>query len=168
MVLKKPHLLLNFSNSRKLLNDLRDMNLIGQEASEAIELEIIRNVKLLFELGESHYNFARQLNRSHWRQKVSRFYYGAYNIRRSLSLFNSGHFSTESSDHNKTELPGELNNAETYQTRLHDLRVDRNLADYDHTASEEDLLIPLDEFESIVMDFIRDSRIFLIEKGVTL
>lgn len=166
MVLKKPHLLLASSNSRKLLSEIR--HIIGQQAIEAIESEIENNVKLLFILGESHYEFARQLNRIHWRQRISRFYYGAYNIRRALNLYNDGSFSTESSDHKKTELPSNLNNSATYQTRLHDLRADRNLADYDHTAVETDLIITQDEVELFVTNFIQDSRIFLTSQGLTL
>lgn len=166
MGLKSPHLLLASSNSHQMLANLR--HILDPTACNAIQSEINVNVKLLFELGESHHAFAKQLLNQYWRQRISRLYYGAYNVRRAVNLHESGSFRTDVDDHKKTELPSGLNNASTYTIRLRDLREDRNLSDYDHTALESDLVLTQDEAELIVTDFIADAKAYLVSRGVTL
>jgi hypothetical protein len=146
--LKSPHLLLASSNPRQMLTNLS--HILDRNACDAIQSEIDANVQLLFSLGESHYMFAKQLTRQHWRQRVSRFYYGAYNVRRAVSLHESGSYSTDVKDHAKTQLPTELENSDTYKNQLHVLRDDRNLSDYDHTAIEDDLVLTQSEVETLV------------------
>lgn len=104
MGLKSPHLLLASSNSHRMLTNLR--HILDQAACNAIQSEIDQNAKLLFHLGESHYLFAKQLGRQHWRQRISRFYYGAYNIRRAVSFHENGSFGTEVDDHKKQNFLG--------------------------------------------------------------
>jgi hypothetical protein len=142
--------------------------ILDPAACTAIENEINANVKLLFKLGESHYMFAKELGRQHWRQRISRFYYGAHNVRRAISLHENGSFGTEVDDHKKTELPSSLNNASTYTNQLKVLRDDRNLSDYDHTATEIDLVLTQNETEVFVTDFLRDARLFLESRGVVV
>jgi hypothetical protein len=166
MGLKSPHLLLASSNSRKMLANL--CYILDATACTAIENEINKNTKLLFDLGESHYLFAKQLSKQHWRQRISRFYYGAYNIRRAVSLHENGSYGTEVDDHKKTQLPDTLNNASTYKNRLGTLRDDRNLSDYDHIAIETDLVFSQDDTEIFVRDFMNDVRIYLLSKGLSL
>lgn len=166
MGLKSPHLLLASSNSHRMLTNLR--HILDQAACNAIQSEIDQNAKLLFHLGESHYLFAKQLGRQHWRQRISRFYYGAYNIRRAVSFHENGSFGTEVDDHKKTELPRSLNNSSTYTNQLRVLRDDRNLSDYDHTAVEDDLVLSQDESEAFVEGFLSDARAYLISRGVAL
>ena len=166
MGLKSPHLLLASSNACQMLANLR--HILDADACNAIQNEINENVKLLFELGESHHTFATQLAKQYWRQRISRFYYGAYNIRRAVNLHENGSFRTDVDDHKKTELPSGLNNFNTYSIRLRDLREDRNLSDYDHTAREADLVLTQDEAESIVTDFLDDARIYLASRGVAI
>jgi hypothetical protein len=166
MGLRSPHLLLASSNSHQMLANLR--HILDSAAFDAIQSEITLNVRLLFELGESHHAFARQLPMQHWRQRISRLYYGAYNVRRAVNLHENGAFRTDVDDHKKTELPSNLNNASTYSVRLRDLREDRNLSDYDHTAVELDLVLTQNEAELIVTDFITDARTYLVGRGVIL
>lgn len=166
MGLKSPHLLLASSNSRQMLANLR--HILDTTGCDAIQSEINVNVKLLFELGKSHHVFARQLSQQYWRQRISRLYYGAYNVRRAVNLHENGSFRTDIDDHKKTELPSGLNNASTYSIRLRDLREDRNLSDYDHTAIESDLVLTQDEAELIVTDFLDDASRYLVSRGVTL
>ena len=166
MGLKPPHLLIASSNPHRMLTNLS--HILDEAACTAIQNEINANVKLLFQLGESHYMFAKELGRQHWRQRISRFYYGAYNVRRAISLHENGSFGTEVDDHKKTALPNALNNAHTYTNQLKVLREDRNLSDYDHTATESDLVLTQNESEAVVRDFIEDARFFLENRGVVV
>ncbi len=134
-----------------------------------IEQEIHKNTKELFELGEEHYNFAKQTAKVHWRQRISRFYYGAYNVRRAVQLCYKGIYSTDSSDHKKiSELPDSFRNIDTYKNKLKTLRDDRNLADYDHSVSENELVFTQEEYEQLVTNFINDAHTFLQQQGVSL
>jgi hypothetical protein len=166
MGLKPPHILLASSNPLKMLSNLQ--HILDADAYNSLKNEIDENVKSLFELGESHYLFAKQLTRQHWRQRISRFYYGAYNVRRSISLHENGSYGTEVDDHKKTSLPNGFNNSSTYSIQLHTLRDDRNLSDYDHTAVELDLVITQDEAEILVADFLHDARTYLTNRGFIL
>ena len=121
---------------------------------------------MLFVLGEEHYRFAVQIPGKHWRQKISRFYYGAYNVRRAVRLRYDGGYSTDLSDHKKPDLPDKFPDKNTYEVQIKTLRDDRNLADYDHTADEADLVIALSDAERLVDDFIKDARDFLAAQGV--
>lgn len=166
MSLKSPHILLASSNSNKMLSNLRSF--LDHPSCERIQEEINKNVKLLFELGLYHYDFAKSLQKRDWRQRISRFYYGAYNLRRAIRLHESGSFSTEVDDHKKNQLPDDFNNASTYAVQLPILRDDRNLADYDHTAVESDLVLTQEDVEILVKDFFIDSRAYLTSRGVLL
>ncbi len=166
MILRSPHLLLASSNPHRMLANLS--HILDPDACNRIRHEIDMNVKLLVDLGESHYAFAKQLSRQYWRQRVSRFYYGAYNVRRAINLHERGVFRMDVEDHRKIDLPSGLSNHSTYKIRLQELRDDRNLSDYDHTAAESDLLIAQDDAEQIVEGFISDSKIYLSKKGVSL
>jgi hypothetical protein len=150
-----------------MLENIR--HILDVSAATAIENEIEKNTKEIFALGEEHYNFAKHTPKSHWRQRISRFYYGAYNVRRAIQLYHSGIYSTDSSDHKKIDqIPESLNNIDIYKVKLRSLREDRNLADYDHSASENDLLLTQDDYEQFVTNFINDVRTFLKDKGVSL
>ncbi len=163
--LREPHFLLVSSNPLKLMKNLSGVLAASQlkKIDRAISLESA----LLFRLAESHFHFATAIPAVEWRQKVSRFYYAAYNAKRAVSLRFDGSFSTESSDHQKiSSLPASLPNTATYQNRLTGLRDDRNLADYSHLATEADLVMPVPDAEAMVRDFMRDCRSFLSGAGV--
>jgi hypothetical protein len=164
---KSPHLLRAAANVRQLQKNL--VNVVDAAAIGAIEAEICANVVQLYRLGRQHYSFAiRQHNRS-WRQKISRLYYGAYNVSRAVRLCVSGEFSDDSSDHKKIgALPGDFPNQATYANRLSVLRDDRNLCDYDHTALLADLLLDVDSSVRLVDDFLLDARSYLRNRGVTV
>ncbi|RJP19036.1 MAG: hypothetical protein C4527_27900 [Candidatus Omnitrophota bacterium] len=167
MGLKSPHILLAASNTLQMLENIKQI--LNQDALNAVQVEIDKNVIELFSLGEAHYLFAKQTDKRYWRQRISRFYYGVYNIRRSIQLHFSGVYTTDISDHKKIDvLPDQFPNASQYRQRLKDLREDRNLADYDHTASENDLLFTQDKWEFLVSAFLADARDFLKGRGITL
>lgn len=165
--LKEPHLFNASPNPIRLIRNLE--GILSQNELDKIRQEVLSNVVSLFRLGETHYLFARSLDPANWRQRVSRFYYGAYNVRRAVALKNNGNFSTDSSDHkNVDSIPDKMANASVYKIKLVNLRDDRNLADYSHLAQERDLLLPQAECEILVTDFIRDARTYLESDGVIL
>lgn len=164
--IREPHLLLA-GNPYRTIRNLG--GIIDSQAITAITKELEKNVINLFQLGESHYIFSSSINRSEWRQKVSRLYYAAYNVKRSVPLMHDGNFSTDSSDHKNIDyLPDSFKDIATYKVKLKNLRDDRNLADYSHLAVESDLLIPTNDAHELVTNFINDSRDFLKSKGVNL
>jgi hypothetical protein len=157
--------LLAGKNPKEVIENLR--GILSQRQLTLIQRAVDTNVRQLFVLGESHFNFAISAQQSEWRQIVSRLYYAAYNIRRAVSLKHSGQFSTDSSDHkNIGEIPDAFNNASTYKNKLKTLRDDRNLADYSHVAIESDLVIPIADAKAFVTAFISDARIFLKGQGL--
>jgi hypothetical protein len=102
-----------------------------------------------------------------WRQKISRLYYAAYNVRRSVVLKSSGAFSTDSSDHkNVDQLPDVLDNRESHIVNLRNLREDRNLADYSHLATIGDLVIAPADALQFAGQFLGDCRKFLLQQSV--
>ncbi len=167
MAIKSPHILQASSNTRKMLENLR--HFLDTSACNAIQQEIDKNVKALFLLGEEHFQFAKQTPKKLWRQRISRLYYGAYNVRRAVVLHNDGIYRTDASDHkNMHNIPDTFPNKDKYKIQLVTLRDDRNLADYDHDAGEPDLILSQDTAETLVADFIKDARNFLKNRGVNV
>ncbi len=135
----------------------------------AIEASINANVSQLYVLGRRHYLFAARQGNRDWRQKISRLYYGAYNVSRAVRLCVHGEYSTEVGDHKKVDsLPDDFPNKNTYANRLTVLREDRNLCDYDHAADQQDLVYGLDDSKEMVEKFLRDSRKYLKGRGVNV
>lgn len=164
--MKSPHILLA-GNCQKVRANL--LHLLSADSVRAIDDEIAANARGLFELGEQHYSFAISLGRSHWRQTISRAYYGAFGIVRSVRLFVDGHYSTESNEHKKIDgLPHDFPNRATYSVQLPVLRDDRNLCDYDHTATEAELVIPREDAVTLVASLIQDARSYLHSRGLTV
>ncbi len=142
-------------------------HLLDTAGLTALEKETHANVVALFHLGNDHFTFASGLSPQAWRQRISRYYYGAYNIARAVRLADSGVFSTDSSDHKRVgELPSSLANHQTYLNRLPVLRDDRNLCDYDHSAVETDLAIPVVDAEQLVRELESDARTWLVSRGI--
>ena len=163
--MKSPHLRLASGNPQKLVRNIE--HLISQRAVNALNREIRSNVAGLFRLGEGHFSFAEGLALTEWRQIVSRSYYGAYNVARSIRLHHAGLYLTDSSDHKKIgDLPDGFPNRNTYTNRLSILREDRNLCDYDHAADETELVIAVPDALNLVRDFIADARAHLRRNGV--
>ncbi|MCK6473496.1 MAG: hypothetical protein L6R28_17365 [Planctomycetes bacterium] len=133
---------------------------------EKIDREIKKNIQALFALGEHHLQFALAVDRRHWRQKTSRFYYAALNIKRAVSLCYDGRFSTDSSDHKVVgSLPRDFPDANAYAIKLPNLRDDRNLSDYGHVAEEGDLVLPLAESEVVVQALTQHAKKYLQDLG---
>jgi hypothetical protein len=165
--LKSPHILLAANNCKKVRTNLAQI--LDAKAIKAIDDEITRNVAGLFEFGLAHYTFAMSLAETEWRQCVSRLYYAAYNMGRSIRLFKDGHFSTEISDHRKVDdFPQDFPNRSRYANQLVILREDRNLCDYDHTATETDLVISRIDALVLVDQLANDARTYLAHYGVKL
>lgn len=165
--LKEPHLFNAGSNPLKVIKNLAGI-LVVEELNK-LRVEIEANVVGLFRLGESHFEFAQSIDPKHWRQRISRLYYGAYNVRRSVQLRYDGSFSTESSDHSRIDsLPNEIANLATYKVKLQNLRDDRNLADYNHLATQGDLIVSANDYQTFVGAFINDAKSYLVSGGIVL
>lgn len=164
--MKKSHIL-NLGNPRKVKDNLIDV--LDEAALEKIETEIRQNVLGLYNLGYQHYSFANKQSPAHWRQRVSRLYYAAYNISRSLRLFVKGIYSQDVKDHQKfNELPDDFPSKDRYVNQLEILREDRNMCDYDHTSRAGDLVLGTSIATSLVKDFLNTAKSYLIDKGVEL
>lgn len=165
--MKSPHLLLASGNARRLKKELTGV--LGPEALEAIEREIRENVRGLLRLGEKHLSFADGLAARDWRQAVSRSYYACYAVSRALRLEVDGYYSTESADHKRVgELPSDFPNRARLKNQLATLREDRNLADYDHTATPGDLVFPVSDAMEIARDLTNHAKQYLVARGVQL
>jgi hypothetical protein len=165
--LNSPHILLASNNPLQMIHNLQHL----LEAAEIAKLtaDIDRNVALLFSLGREHFSFAANLESRFWRQKISRLYYAVYNYRRAVMLKYSGHFSTESSDHNTiNDLPKDIENRDFNIVALKNLREDRNLSDYSHLAKQGDLVTKPDDALAFAKQFELDCRKYLLDRGVTL
>lgn len=144
-------------------------NILSTAEIDKIKQSLLREITLLHSLGMSHFQFARSLEAREWRQRSSRFYYAAYNVKRALSLCDNGKFSTDVSDHQQIDsLPLKLANYATHSTLLKNLRDDRNIADYSHLATVGDLIIQPTDAESVVANFINDVNQYLQTAGVKL
>lgn len=165
--LTEPHVLLAAGNLNKLIRNLA--GIISDVEIEKIQSAVNNEVAALFQLGLTHYDFAISLDKVQWRQRVSRLYYAAYNVKRAVQLCDNGVYSTDSSDHQKIDqLPDSLPNAATYRVKLKNMRDDRNLADYSHLGKEADLLIKPEDMQRAVADFIADSKSYLRARSVAL
>jgi hypothetical protein len=143
--------------------------ILDQAALDRIEAEIRANAKALYRLGRQHYLFALRQPSPHWRQRVSRLYYAAYNVSRAVRLFVSGTYSTEVKDHHKfKELPGDFPSKDRYANKLEILREDRNMCDYDHACCASDLVLGTIQSTSLVKEFLYAARSYLSVRGLKL
>jgi hypothetical protein len=165
--MKSPHLLLASGSPRKLKAELAGILPAG--ALAAIEDEIRENVRGLYRLGLRHFAFASGPACKDWRQCVSRLYYACYAVSRSLRLEVQGQYSRESDDHKRVGLlPDNFPKREQFKNQLDALREDRNLADYDHTGTDKDLVFSVADATAIAQDFIDEAKKYLLAQGVTL
>ena len=144
-------------------------HLLAPAALQALDDDIQLNVRQLYLLGRAHFTFAKRLAPRNWRQTVSRSYYAAYNVSKSIRLHVSGTYSSETTDHSRIgDLPGSFPTKSTYANQLAVLRRDRNLSDYDHTVGEADLVLGRTATVELVESFLRDARLFLRGLGVPI
>jgi len=161
-----PHVLL-IGNPYSAINNLQ--GILVEAELEKIRIAVKKEVRLLYSLGQDHFQFAKSISHNTWRQKVSRLYYAAYNTRRAIQLQDSGKYSTDVSDHKEIDnLPQNLNRRTIHGSMLKQLRDDRNLADYSHLGKAEDLFTTTQELEEMVEGFIEDCKSYLIAAGITL
>ena len=72
-------------------------------------------------------------------------------------------------DHKRIgEFPDDFPNSNTFATGLEGLRDDRNLADYNHDATENDLLMVPGDVETLVTEFRAEANKYLTDHGITL
>jgi len=162
--MKSPHILLLKKNVVDLKRELAGV--LNKGSARAFDREIRRNVIQLFHLGKNHLDFARSTRPPHWRQVVSRCYYGAYSVSKAVRLAVSGQYSQEVKDHEKvSDLPDDFPDKSTYANRLRLLRDDRNLCDYDHTAVEADLGLSSVDTLVIVSNFVQHASKYLRGRG---
>lgn len=165
--MKSPHILLAASNCRRMLDNLKGV--LDGSACSSLESEIHRITVALFHFGEEHFTFGKSINRVHWRQKISRYYYGAYNVKRAIQLHVNGVYNEDVSDHKNIDVfPDAFPNKSTYKIQLVTLRNDRNIADYGFESQESDLVIPVLDAEALIESFVRDSKTYLSKRGVML
>ena len=158
--MRSPHILLLNKNVAELKRELG--RVLSKESTKAFDAEVRKNVVQLFTLGERHFEFAKTISAIHWRQVVSRSYYGVYNVSRALRLAVSGQYSQDIKDHEKIgDLPDNFPDKSTYANRLRLLKDDRNLCDYDHTAVETDLGINRVDTITLVGNFVLHARDYL-------
>ena len=159
--------ILNLGNPRKVKHNLS--HILNNDALQAIEEEIEENVHALYKLALTQFRFAKKQPPVHWRQKISRLYYAAYNGSKATRLYINGEFSTDVKDHKKVGgLPDDFPQKATYSNQLSVLREDRNLADYDHASSAGDLTNSTTESLIIVTNFLLDVHSYLSAKGLPL
>lgn len=165
--MRSPHILLATGNVARMRANL--VHLLDAPAVSALDAAISANVVGLFRLGEYHFSFGASQPTSDWRQRVSRLYYGAYNVQRAIRLHETGSYSTDSTDHKKiNELPGGFPRSSFFAVQLPVLREDRNLCDYDHSAVESDLAISVADAVDLVRELINEGRAYLASRGVVL
>lgn len=164
--MRSPHLL-NLGNARKVKENLS--GILDVAALDKVEAEIVANTIALFNLGRSHHYFALRQSPRYWRQKISRLYYAAYNVSRSVRLFVKGEYSTEVKDHqNYDNLPADFPTRARYVNQLAVLREDRNTCDYDHLCHASDLVLGSPKATALVNDFVHDARNYLRGKGLNV
>lgn len=158
---------LSIGNPKKILVSLT--GLINEDQLEILNEEHRRHSKAMFDLGLYHFRFAASLHTSHWRQRVSRLYYGAYNGSKAIRYLVDGSHSTEVSDHKKVgNLPDDFPDHETFGVRLKELREDRNTCDYNHAANAGDLFILQNDAVDLVRNFLRTTKGYLNSRGLDI
>lgn len=164
--MRSPHILLVQANWQKIRENLRGT--VGPRSLKNIDKALKVQTKELYKFGKYHYDFAISLSTTHWRQIISRLYYAAYNVSRGVRFAEDASYTTESIDHAKIDkLPEKFPNKDRYQTQLKDLRTDRNLSDYDHTADQLELLISVQDAIILVGEFLSDAKTYLLtNKGI--
>lgn len=163
--MKSPHILLLRKNLVELKQELG--GILSKKSLKAFDDEVRKNVVQLFGLGNEHLTFANSLPAAQWRQVISRAYYAAYSVSKSVRLAVHGHYSQEVKDHDKVgDLPDDFPDRNTFANRLRLLRDDRNLCDYDHTAVEGDLSSTRVDTLALVTDLANRARVYLYARGI--
>ncbi|KQZ97362.1 hypothetical protein ASD74_09240 [Rhizobium sp. Root564] len=158
---------LKIGNHRKI-SDIYS-HFMNSSEIDKIRLEISRHTASIYHLSLHHYTFAASIPKRQWRQRVSRLYYAGYNASKAIRFDNDGSHSTDVKDHSKVGLlPDRFPNKATYENELKNLREDRNSCDYDHLSTITDLLAKPNEYQNLILQFLRDTHDYLSARGNTL
>jgi hypothetical protein len=131
-----------------------------------INAEIQKHTRLIFDLAFEHYTFSVSLRKKQWRQRISWLYYASYNASKAVRFDHDGNHSTDVKDHSKVGLlPDGFPDKATYENELKNLREDRNSCDYDHLATKNDLLKQPDDYQVLVLNFLRHAHDHLTARG---
>jgi len=148
-----------------MLENLRA--LLEDNSYEKLETKFKEDVLGMINLGETHLDFALRTPERHWRQTISRLYYSAYILTRAVRLYCTGKYSTEVSDHRKVgEFPNDFPTKSTYAVKLNVLRDDRNLCDYDHTITQNDLAQGVEDWRTDIRNLQLEIVDYLRIKGL--
>lgn len=163
--MKNSSLLNAAPNPRKMIDHLK--SLLDHDSQELLEEKLNDEVISLQQLGENFLKFAMTAHNEHWRHIISRLYYSAYHYTKAIKLHHSGQYSTDITEHKKiVNLPGDFPKKDAYSLKLSALRSDRNLCDYDHTISINDLAQSIDDWKVSVKEFSEESKTYLRAKGL--
>jgi len=158
---------LKAGNHKKIISNYS--SILDPIEIEKIISEAKSHTRLMYELGLDHYCFAKKAQKKQWRQRVSRLYYAGYNVSKAIRFECDGSFSTEVKDHSKVgDLPENFPDKATFLNEFKNLREDRNSADYDHLARKADLLKKPEEYEALVLSFLRHAHDHLANRGTIL
>jgi len=152
-------------NVRKTIRCLQ--GILEPNELEKIDKALAANVRQFLTLANSHLRFARRAEGpASWRQRVSRAYYACYAASRAVRLGVFARYSQETDDHKRAgDLPKDFPDLERWQDVLIKLRGDRNLADYDHTATQRTLENTSADYVRMTGEFLAASRDYLRAKG---
>lgn len=152
-------------NPRKVIRCLK--GIVSEAELNKIEEELKKHIKKLVRLGEAHLRYANNLNGAgSWRQRVSRAYYACYSLSKAIRLAEDGIYSTDSSDHKKIgSLPNDFDDKPTWENKLTQFRADRNIADYDHSATEKELEVTSGTYLSDATLFTKKAKEYLKGKS---
>jgi hypothetical protein len=121
-------------------------------------------------LAQAHLRIVRRRPVLDWRTRVSRAYYASYNASRAVRFFVYGQVANDVEDHKRVgELPNDFPDRDTWSTRLTDMRVDRNTADYDPWPDSRVGLKSRPEVNAQrAREFWRAALLYLKARGVQL
>lgn len=164
--MNEPHFL-RAGNARRIKRNLQGV--VDASALDAIESCLCENVRQLFELARQHLSLATKLTATHWRHSVSRAYYAAYSAARAVRLYTTGEYSTDVKDHQRfDQLPDDFPQRERFANQLSVLRDDRNLSDYDHSATAEELVLGRSDSIALAREFLDEAKGYFSSKGLRL
>lgn len=166
---KRPHIL-ELGNHAEVLRLLKKM--AGKSKFNWYHDNVRETGRSWFLLAAQHLRVAHRLDGQprNWRAVVSRSYYAAYNVSRTVRYLVNGFVKFDASDHTIVgDLPKDFPQRALWSTFLVDLRKDRNIADYEPWAGVRATLsqeprITLDK----VKQFTKESKEYLRTKGIKI
>lgn len=166
---KRPQIL-ELGNHAKILQVLK--HIAGRSNLNWYDARVREAARHWFLLAAQHLRIARRLSSRprDWRAVVSRSYYAAYNVSRSVRYLVHGFVKFDGSDHTIVgDLPADFPQRASWSTFLVDLRKDRNVADYAPWTGMLSTLSQLPEFSlDRVEQFVKESKQYLRARGIKI